>query len=284
MVDSAENINYRATLAEKVKKANDSITSDCEKQASELAEKASRKRVRDIPPEEASTSNKRPKTTSRPTSLNNTQDRDSMLLKLYDAVDDVSPHLTIKKQTHNIISSPLTDPSQTGHPKPRPTRPTKPWPRPKQRPRMGSEQIPRPTPAGRRTKRKRRRTTARPPKHVRMVMKRKQRKRKQRTTLRRNKKLNKNTNIVNLSSYTLTLAESILSKGLSFIPKPKNIDLPDAQRGLRKLRNQIANIYEAHKKKEQTTTTSQNPAPSDATETQTQTRDPLSGYITHKKP
>lgn len=41
LVDSAENTTYRATLTEKVKKANDSITAGCEKQASQLAEKAS---------------------------------------------------------------------------------------------------------------------------------------------------------------------------------------------------------------------------------------------------
>ena len=43
---------------------------------------------------------------------------------------------------------------------------------------------------------------------------------------------------------------SILSKGLSFIPKPKNIDQSDTLRGLCKFRNQVVKICEAkHKAK-----------------------------------
>ena len=49
--------------------------------------------------------------------------------------------------------------------------------------------------------------------------------------------------------YTLTNAEqSVLSKGLSFIPTPKSTDLPDVRKGIIKFRAQIANIYGAEYK------------------------------------
>ena len=44
-------------------------------------------------------------------------------------------------------------------------------------------------------------------------------------------------NIVNLSDYNLSCAEkSILSKGLSFIPIPKSIDIDDINSGVNRLR------------------------------------------------
>ena len=47
-------------------------------------------------------------------------------------------------------------------------------------------------------------------------------------------------NIINLSKHQLSIAEtSILSKGLSFIPKPKNIDNKDIILGLNKLKAQL---------------------------------------------
>ena len=63
---------------------------------------------------------------------------------------------------------------------------------------------------------------------------------------------------------------NILSKGLSFIPKPKRIDTIDAKRGLMKFKNQVANIYEAQNKPEQAQPTSQELA-QEPTQTQTQT-------------
>ena len=53
-------------------------------------------------------------------------------------------------------------------------------------------------------------------------------------------------NIVNLSQHNLTQAErNVLSRGLSFVPKPKNIDLPDIRKGLIKFRAQIVYVFQA---------------------------------------
>ena len=49
------------------------------------------KRARDTAPEEAPPSAKWPKTTGKPPSLNCTQDRDTAILNLCEAVNDVSP-------------------------------------------------------------------------------------------------------------------------------------------------------------------------------------------------
>lgn len=58
-------------------------------------------------------------------------------------------------------------------------------------------------------------------------------------------KHNPGSNIVNLSSYVLSYAETnILSKDLSFIPKPKHIDQHDIQAGLLKFRSQIVAQFE----------------------------------------
>ena len=88
-----------------------------------------------------------------------------------------------------------------------------------------------------------------------------------------NYKSNESNNIVNLSSHNLTPAEqSVLSKGLSFVPTPKNIDLPDVQKGLIKFRAQIANAHTAafrHSLNE--------------TESQSQTQ-PLNSAIRHYDP
>jgi hypothetical protein len=53
----------------------------------------------------------------------------------------------------------------------------------------------------------------------------------------------------------------MLSKGLSFVPKPKHIDQPDVLRGLCKFRNQVVNVYEANKRAILTAGSSQTATP-----------------------
>ena len=64
--------------------------------------------------------------------------------------------------------------------------------------------------------------------------------RSKRTILRKLTKHKASDNIINLSDHILTTAEiSILSKGLSFIPKPEKMDKEDILSGLTKLKSQI---------------------------------------------
>ena len=64
--------------------------------------------------------------------------------------------------------------------------------------------------------------------------------RTERTILRKLTKHKASDSIINLSNLLLSTAEiSILSKGLSFIPKPKQIDHKDILSGLNKLKSQI---------------------------------------------
>ena len=51
--------------------------------------------------------------------------------------------------------------------------------------------------------------------------------------------------VVNLSSYTLSATEqSILSKGLSFIPQPRSMDKTDISIGLNRFHTQMCMQYE----------------------------------------
>ena len=84
-----------------------------------------------------------------------------------------------------------------------------------------------------------------------------------RTKLKNRNKLN---NIVNLSSHKLTKAEiSILSKGLGFILKPKNIDKNNITEGVAKFRQQIFNKYKTYIKSRKHTHSELSPTPSQTT-------------------
>ena len=89
--------------------------------------------------------------------------------------------------------------------------------------------------------------------------------------------------LVNLTHYTFSAAQiNILSKGLSFVPKPKNVDQSDAERRLCKFRNQIVNIYEANYAK----CSSAKPSHKDPTVTLplTQTQGRMSTHGSHPPP
>ena len=102
-------------------------------------------------------------------------------------------------------------------------------------------------------KRPRKRQKRRPSASTRMKLKRARHTKSYKKKLRNRNKLTKNNNIINLSSYALTNAEkSILSKGLSFIPKPKTIDSKDISIGLNRLRTQMCSQYEQAMKQKPT--------------------------------
>ena len=141
--------------------------------------------------------------------LNNTQDRDTAILGLIKAVNELCNKPSHSNYNTNP-STPTDVPEREQRPRKRPQRQRRKWKRP-----SATERA--------KIKRKRHRLYY---------------KKKLRTT---NKLSN---NIVNLSNYNLPCAEkSILSKGLSFIPKPKSIDADDINIGMNRLRKQMCSQY-----------------------------------------
>ena len=268
LAESTEVEGYRNELQSRVQKALNDISTKCETEAKNLTERSSRKRTRE-PAGPAEVPPKRTRPNNGPPVLNTTLDRDTAITMLFEGMNDVSDQNNINSPTYSI--SPPTDKSPAT-----PTKRAKLWPRPRPTQRKGK----------RRQRRKgriqRSQKLARPPKPQRLELRKKRHSKHRKKHNRLKTKLISNSkNIMNLSAYILSTAElSILSKGLSYIPKPKHIDQSDALRGLCKLRNQVVKIYETKMKaktqassNETTnppTTTTPTP-PSQETNTQTRT-------------
>ena len=180
----------------------------CEDKAKELKDKSSRKRGPDLNDGQAAPDPKRPRIAE--TVLNNTQDRDTAILGLIKAVNEVC-----NKPSHPNYNTYPPTPTDV------PEREQRPRKRPRQQRRKGK----------------------RPSATERAKIKRKRHRLYYKKKLRTRTKLSNN-NIVNLSDYNLSCAEkSILSKGLSFIPKPKSIDADDINNGINRLRKQMCSQY-----------------------------------------